>query len=59
MAEQPKRQEPEIMPPKPNVEPQRSPTEIPQDKHTPERNAPARGTLITAGRQGGGGNWWC
>jgi hypothetical protein len=39
----PKRQEPEIMPPVPNTEPRRSTPEIPADKDAPEKTSPARG----------------
>jgi hypothetical protein len=39
----PKRQEPEIMPPVPITEPQRSTPEIPADKDVPEKNSPTRG----------------
>jgi hypothetical protein len=42
MDTEPKVQEPEIMPPVPNVDPQRSPQEVPQDKDAPERQAPER-----------------
>jgi hypothetical protein len=59
MASEPKRQEPEIVPPKPDVEPQRSPVEIPQDKDAPERNAPVRGTSIHATARSTGEIWWC
>jgi hypothetical protein len=58
MANEPKRQEPEVMPPRPNVEPQRTPPEIPQDKDTPERNAPVRATSRGATRSVGT-IWWC
>jgi hypothetical protein len=59
MANEPKRQEPEIMPPRPNVEPQRTPPEIPQDKDTPESNTPVRATSTNATRSVAGANWWC
>jgi hypothetical protein len=42
MNDEPKKHEPEIMPPVPDVEPQRGPVEVPQDKDTPERQAPER-----------------
>jgi len=38
--DEPKRQEPEIMPPVPEVEPRPEPAEIPPDKDAPEKNAP-------------------
>jgi hypothetical protein len=38
----PKRQEPEIMPPVPDVEPSRQPEEVPQDKNAPQRRAPEK-----------------
>ncbi len=40
----PKKNEPEIMPPVPNVEPGERPVEIPQDKDAPEKQAPERAT---------------
>jgi hypothetical protein len=40
MDDEPKRQEPEIMPPVPNVVPGRSAPEIPPDKDTPEKKSP-------------------
>jgi len=43
MDNEPKRPEPEIMPPGPNTVPQRSEPEIPADKDTPEKNSPAKG----------------
>jgi hypothetical protein len=43
MDDQPKRQEPEIMPPAPQVEPQRDRPEIPADKDAPEKESPTRG----------------
>jgi hypothetical protein len=42
MADEPKRQEPEIMPPVPREEPQRNVPEIPPDKDAPEKDAPIR-----------------
>ena len=42
MDKEPKRQEPEIMPPVPQVEPGRSVPEIPPD-NMPEKKAPIRG----------------
>ena len=42
MNDEPKKQQPEIMPPVPDVEPQRGPEEAPQDKDMPERQAPER-----------------
>jgi hypothetical protein len=40
MADEPKTQEPEIPPPVPEVEPDRSVPEIPQDKDAPEKKGP-------------------
>ena len=40
MADEPKRQEPEIMPPVPQEEPQRNVPEIPPDKDAPEKEGP-------------------
>jgi hypothetical protein len=42
MADEPKKQEPEIMPPVPQEEPQRNVPEIPPDKDAPEKEAPIR-----------------
>lgn len=42
MNDEPKRQEPEIMPPVPEVEPERRAPEIPPDKDAPDKNAPTR-----------------
>jgi hypothetical protein len=42
MADEPKRQEPEIMPPVPQEEPQRNVPEIPPDKDAPEKEARIR-----------------
>jgi hypothetical protein len=42
MNDEPRKQEPEIMPPVPDVEPQRSPQEVPQDKDAPQRESPER-----------------
>ena len=39
---EPKKQEPEIVPPVPEVEAERNVPEIPPDKDAPERKAPAR-----------------
>jgi hypothetical protein len=39
----PKRQEPEIMPPVPNMVPGRSVPEIPPDKDAPEKKGPTQG----------------
>jgi hypothetical protein len=46
MADEPKRQEPEIMPPVPQEEPQRNVPEIPPDKDAPEKDAPIRAKNI-------------
>jgi hypothetical protein len=42
MDKEPKRQEPEIMPPRPQVEPGRSVPEIPPDNDVPQKTTPAR-----------------
>jgi hypothetical protein len=42
---EPKRPEPEIMPPVPNTEPQRSQPEIPADKDAPAKDSPAKGGI--------------
>ena len=36
------REEPEIMPPVPDVDTQRSPQEVPKDKDAPQRESPER-----------------
>ena len=43
MDKEPKRQEPEIMPPRPQIEPARSVPEIPPDNDVPEKTTPVRG----------------
>ena len=43
MDEEPKRQEPEILPPVPQVEPGRSMREILPDKGVPEKSVPTQG----------------
>jgi hypothetical protein len=43
MDEEPKRQEPDILPPVPQVEPGRSMPEIPPDKGVPEKSVPTQG----------------
>ena len=40
---EPKKREPEITPPVPEVEPERNILEIPPDKDAPEKKAPVRG----------------
>jgi hypothetical protein len=40
MNDEPKKQEPEIMPPLPEVEPERNLPEIPLDKDVPEKKGP-------------------
>jgi hypothetical protein len=45
MDNEPKQPEPEIMPPVPNAEPQRSQPEIPADKDVPAKNSPAKGEI--------------
>ena len=39
---EPKKQEPEIMPPVPEVEPERNVPEIPPDKDVPEKKGPVQ-----------------
>jgi hypothetical protein len=41
--DQPKRPEPEIMPPVPNTEPQRIVPEIPPNQDAPEKRSPTKG----------------
>ena len=43
MDKEPKRQEPEIMLPRPQVEPRRSAPENPPDNHVPEKTTPVQG----------------
>jgi hypothetical protein len=43
MDKEPKRQEPEIMPPRPQVEPRRSVPEVPPDNDVPEKTSPVQG----------------
>jgi hypothetical protein len=43
MDKEPKRQEPEIMPPRPQIEPARSVPEIPPDNDVPEKTTPVQG----------------
>jgi hypothetical protein len=43
MDDKPRRQEPEIMPLRPDVEPQRGVPEIPPDKDVPEKQSPTQG----------------
>jgi hypothetical protein len=45
MAADPKRPAPEIMPPVPEVEPERRPEEIPQDKDAPQKDTPEKGSV--------------
>jgi hypothetical protein len=42
MNDEPKKQEPEIMPPVPEVEPERNVPEIPPDKDAPEKKGPTQ-----------------
>ncbi|HWY74118.1 MAG TPA: hypothetical protein VN281_00795 [Verrucomicrobiae bacterium] len=42
MSGEPKKQEPEIMPPVPEVEPERNVPEIPPDKDVPEKKGPTQ-----------------
>jgi hypothetical protein len=41
--DQPKRPKPEIMPPVPNTEPQRTVPEIPPNQDAPEKRSPTKG----------------
>jgi hypothetical protein len=45
MDSEPKRQEPEIMPPVPEVEPARNVPEIPPDKDAPEKKSPIQAEM--------------
>jgi hypothetical protein len=40
MASEPKRQEPDIPPQKPDIQPEPTPQEIPQNKDAPEKQTP-------------------
>ena len=40
MANEPKRQEPDIPPPKPDIQPEPKPEEIPQHEDVPEKESP-------------------
>jgi hypothetical protein len=40
MAPEPKKQEPDIPPQKPDIQPEPGPQEIPQDKDMPEKESP-------------------
>lgn len=40
MTTEPKRQEPGILPPKPDIQPERKPEEIPQHEDVPEKELP-------------------
>jgi hypothetical protein len=40
MATEPKRQEPDIPPQKPDIQPEPKPEEIPQDKNLPKKESP-------------------
>jgi hypothetical protein len=40
MANEPKRQDPDIPPQKPDIQPEPRPEEIPQNKDVPEKEAP-------------------
>jgi hypothetical protein len=42
MNDEPKKQEPEIMPPVPVVEPERNIPEVPPDKDAPEKKGPTQ-----------------
>jgi hypothetical protein len=54
MATEPKRKEPEIKPPRPDIQPERTPAEIPQDKDAPEKEVPpTQFGVISADI------WWC
>jgi hypothetical protein len=54
MAIEPQKNEPEVQPPQPDVQPDRTPREIPQDKDIPEKKMPPRQLAPRPG-----GNWWC
>jgi hypothetical protein len=54
MAIEPQKKEPEIEPPQPDVQPNRAPREIPQDKDIPEKEMPP---MQLGPRRGD--NWWC
>ena len=54
MAIEPKRKEPEIKPPGPDIQPDRTPAEIPQDKDMPEKEAPPTQFGVLSA-----GTWWC
>jgi hypothetical protein len=54
MAIEPQKKEPEVRPPQPDVQPDRTPREIPQDKDIPEKEMPP---MQLAPRRGD--NWWC
>ncbi len=45
MDNEPKRPQPEIMPPVPKSDPQRSRPEIPDNKDAPEKNSPPKGEM--------------
>jgi len=46
MDTEPKKQEPEIVPPAPVVEPPRNVPEIPPDKDTPEKRSPVQAKAV-------------
>jgi hypothetical protein len=46
MGGEPKKPEPEIMPPVPEVEPERDIPEIPPDKDAPEKKSPIRADIF-------------
>jgi hypothetical protein len=54
MAIEQQKKEPEIEPPQPDVQPNRAPREIPQDKDIPEKEMPP---MQFGPRRGD--NWWC
>ena len=47
MVTEPKRQEPDIPPQKPDIQPEPRPEEIPQDKNLPEKRIPTDAALAT------------
>ena len=51
MDKESKRQEPEIMPPRPQVEPGRSVPEIPPDNDVPQKTTPARIDFLRKGSE--------
>jgi len=48
MATEPQKPAPEIMPPVPEITPRPNLSEMPQDKDTPRKEAPERGSIETS-----------